>query len=197
MHTGRSLTVCRSLLPREWGVCSGGICSGGFLLLGGCLVLGGVCSGGVCMLRGFCCGGLLLGGLLPRGVCSLGVSALGGCLLPGEGVSALGGVLWGVSAPGGMSALRRCLLQGVSALGVWYPSMHWGRHPPVNRMTDRCKNITLATTSLWPVTRKYYCRMHTTCLPIVCASQPLDVSTHVVLKGTSLNRSPVMATRCH
>ena len=26
----------------------------------------------------------------------------------------------------------------------WYPSMHWGRHPPVDRITDACKNITLA-----------------------------------------------------
>ena len=32
--------------------------------------------------------------------------------------------------------------RGVSAGGV-YPSMHWGRHlPPMDRTTDRCKNIT-------------------------------------------------------
>ena len=74
MRTGRSLTVCRSLLPG-----------------GGCL-LGGVCSGG--------------------------------CLLLGEGVSALGG-------------------------GI--PPCTEADTPPVNRMTDRCKNITLATTSLRPV----------------------------------------------
>ena len=66
MHTGRSLTVCRSLLP------------GGGYAPGGCLV-------------------------------------------------------WGVPGPG----------EG----GWWYPSMH----PPVNGMTNRCKNITLATTSLQPV----------------------------------------------
>ena len=77
MHTGRTLTVCRSLLPR-----------------------GGVLS--------------------PRGV----------YLVPGVGVL----------------SPRGCLLPG-----GWYPSMHWGRHPPVNRMTDRCKNVTLATTSLRPV----------------------------------------------
>ena len=47
MRTGRSLTVCWSLLPGG-GVCSRGIYSGGeCLLLGGCLVLGSVCSGGV------------------------------------------------------------------------------------------------------------------------------------------------------
>ena len=69
MRTGRSLTVCRSLLPR-----------GGCCLLGGCLP-GEVSPGGVC-----------LGGLLPGG----------------------------------------------------YPSMQWGRPPPLNRITDACKNITLA-----------------------------------------------------
>ena len=40
--------------------------------------------------------------------------------------------------------------------GGGYPSMHWGRPPPplwTEWMTDRCKNITLATTSLRPVTR--------------------------------------------
>ena len=54
-----------------------------------------------------------------------GVSALGGCLL-------LGGVCsWGVSAPGGG------LLWGVVCSGgVWYPSMHWGRQPPM--WTDTC-----------------------------------------------------------
>ena len=59
----------------------------------------------------------------------VGVSAPRGGLFP-EGV-------WsgGVSAPGGMSA-----------------SVHTGiPHPPVNRITHTCKNITLATTSLRPV----------------------------------------------
>ena len=71
----------------------------------------------------------------------------GGCLLPSGGVCFLGlsasqgGVCFlGDQLPGvdGVSASRRgCLL-----LGAVYPSMHWGRHPPVDRMTDRCKNIT-------------------------------------------------------
>ena len=88
MRTGRSLTVCQSLLL--WGV--------------GGLFWGGICSWGVSALgRGFVCSG--------------------GCLL------------WG----------------GVCPWGVWYPNMHWGRHPPVDRITDACKNITLATTSLRPV----------------------------------------------
>ena len=49
----------------------------------------------------------------------------------------------GVSGPGGVCS-GRCLLQG----GV--VSQHALRQTPlpVNRMTDRCKNITLATTSL-------------------------------------------------
>ena len=122
MRTGRSLTICRSQLP-------GGICSGGCLLWGeGCL-LWGVCSGGEvsALVGGVCSRGCLLPGCLLWGVCS------GGCLL------------WGVCS-------RLCLLQGVCPGGVcsggWHPIMHWGRHPPVNWMTNRCKNITLATTSL-------------------------------------------------
>ena len=47
------------------------------------------------------------------------------CSIRREGVFALdGGVPWGV-----------------------YPSKQWGRHPPVNTVTDRCKNITLPQTS--------------------------------------------------
>ena len=38
---------------------------------------------------------------------------------------------------------------GVSAQAGVYPSMQWDRYPPppVNRITDRCKNITLSQTS--------------------------------------------------
>ena len=50
-----------------------------------------------------------------------------------EGVSAQGS---GVSAWGGV-----CLGRGVSAL------LHAGIHPSVNRIPDRCKNITLPQTS--------------------------------------------------
>ena len=67
----------------------------------------------------------------------------GGCVclvwgvLPGQGVSAWSrGVL-----PGGVSAWSGGVLQ---------------RPPPVNRITDTCKNITLATTSLRPVIMMYY-----------------------------------------
>ena len=99
MRTGRSLTICQSLLP-------GGVSAPGG---GGCLFPGGVCSGGVC--SGGC--------LLPGGVCS-GGSALGGGVCSRGGLSAPGEcLLWGVSALGvsapGVSALRgrRCLLWGV------------------------------------------------------------------------------------
>ena len=73
--------------------------------------------------------------LLPGGGCLLrGVSASGGCASGGL-CSQGGGVCSGVGSPPGGS----------------YPSMHWGRPPPVNRITDTSKNITLATTSLRPV----------------------------------------------
>ena len=69
-------------------------------------------------------------------------SASGGGLLPGGSGLGEGGVcsggcrVWGVSGPGVFCqhALRQTPL-------------------PVNRMTNRCKNITLATTSLRPVTK--------------------------------------------
>ena len=70
-------------------------------------------------------------------VCSGGgVCSRVGLLL--EGVSAPGAVclLWGVCV---------CSGRGVCSWGAVYPSMHWGRPPPpVERMTDRCKNITFA-----------------------------------------------------
>ena len=107
MRTGRSLTVCRSLLP------GGDVSAPG----GMCLLPGGFCSGGVSA---------------PGGVCSWG------CLLPG-----------GVSAPRGGVCSGGCLLpRGSAPRGGWYPAFTKADTPPVNRMTDRCKNITLATTSL-------------------------------------------------
>ena len=82
MHTGRSLTVCRSLLPGGGG--------------------GGLLGRGVS----------LAGGLLGRGV-----SLAGGCLL------------------GRRSGIPTCT----------------EADPPMDRITDTSKNITLATTSLQPV----------------------------------------------
>ena len=90
------------------------------------------------------------GGSAPGGGLLRGGSGPGGCLLRG-------GV---VLHAGGVSALGGCLLPG----GVWSGgfSMAGGSgkenppgwenpSPPVNRMTDRCKNITLAKTSFRPV----------------------------------------------
>ena len=86
MRTGRSLTVCRSLLP------GGGGCVGVVCLLRGGLHWGVSASwgDGVCLLgRCVCSGGGVCSG--EGGVCSGGVSALGGCLLPGGVCLLLGG----------------------------------------------------------------------------------------------------------
>ena len=73
------------------------------------------------------------------------------CLVPGGSAWSLGGlpgprgvclVPGGPPGPGGSGWSR----------AVWHPSMHWGRHPPPRGQTHTCKNITLATTSLRPVT---------------------------------------------
>ena len=116
MRTGRSLTVCCSLLP------------GGVLPAGG----GSPCQGGLPGLGGFLpdLGGGLPG---PGGVCLVrgGLPGLGG--LPGPGEVCL---VWGV-----------CLVRGGGG------SLET---PPVNRITDTCKNITLATTSLRPVKMTNY-----------------------------------------
>ena len=61
----------------------------------------------------------------------------------------------GVSLPGGLPANGGSPCQGGGLLGGGVlpagGSPWWGGSPPVNRMTDTCKNITLATTSLRPV----------------------------------------------
>ena len=95
-------------------------------------------------------GGVWSGGCVPGpGGWGGGVSGPGGVPGPGgAGVSGLGGVVvclvWG-----GLVCLvwgGGCLVQGVCLSALWDTTP-----PPVNRMTDRCKNITLATTSLRPV----------------------------------------------
>ena len=91
---------------------------------GGCFLggppLGGLLAGGASLL-----GGSPWGGLLGRGAPSWG-----GCLLP-EGVSPC----WGVPPSQG------CLLPGGSP---------YRETPPVDRITDTSKTITLTTTSLRP-----------------------------------------------
>ena len=67
-------------------------------------------------------------------------------------------LVWGcVSGPGGC-ACRRGTWGGVPAQGRCLPAGGLPQTcPPVNRMTDRCKNITLATTSLRPVKMFMHC----------------------------------------
>ena len=98
----------------------------------------GVClSGGVSAWSG----GLVLGGLPgPGGVCLVqggGLVPGGVCLVPGGSAWSGGGVCL---VPGGC---------GIPACTEADPP------PPVNRMTNRCKNITLARTSLRPVMNKH------------------------------------------
>ena len=85
-----------------------------------------------------------------------GVSAPGGFCLPGGvwsgGVSAHRGVCsWGVSAPGGSVCPGGSAPGGVCSGGIWsggVVSQHALRQTPspapVDRITDACKNITLA-----------------------------------------------------
>ena len=105
------------------------LCAGGGDGGAGGLVPGGVWSR-VCLLWGSVY-------LVQGGVCS------GGCTWSREG-----GLLWGVSAPGGCTWSWGCLLWGdLLKGGVRYS-------PPVNRMTNRCKNITLPQTSFEAVITK-------------------------------------------
>ena len=126
MRTGRSLTVCCSLLPGGFSLVPGG--------RGVCLVPGGspCWGGGLPGPRGVC--------LVPGGVCLVmggspwsegGLSLSGGFLVSPGGVC----LVWGGCLPGPRGVLQRPL-------------------PPVNRITYTCKNITLATTSLRPVIKK-------------------------------------------
>ena len=73
-----------------------------------------------------------------------------GCMLLGGALSR-GCIVQGVPAPGGMHGSGGCLVWGVPGLGGRVVvSQHALRQipPPVNRMTNRCKNITLPQTCL-------------------------------------------------
>ena len=79
-----------------------------------------------------------------------GESAPGGCLVLGGGTWSRGVCSGGVSAPGGVPGPGvGCLVRGVGIPACFEAEPP---PPPVNRMTDRCKNINLATTLLRPVT---------------------------------------------
>ena len=123
IRTGRSLTVCCSLIPGGGGCLLRGVSApGGCLVWGGCLLWGSAWSRGV-SARGC---------LVQRGVCSRGVSALGGCLVWRGAWSRAG-----VSGPGGVS--QHALRQTPSPL-------------PVDRILDtRLWKYYLGPTSLRPV----------------------------------------------
>ena len=150
MRIGRSLTICRSLLPG--GVLSPGGCT---WFLGGCVWFCGGCLLRGCMLRWG-------GGLC--GVCYWGVTAPG-VSAPG-GVCSGGYLLWGVSAQGGVCSGGGSVCSrgsvcsgGCLLLGGSIPACTEADTPPpstVNRMTNRCKNITLAPTSLRPVINDFH-----------------------------------------
>ena len=132
---------------RIWGGWVAGVVSGpggGGVCSRGCLLPGGLSAPrGVPGLGGMWClvwGGLVRGWLLPGEVSGLGVW----CLV--WGVSALGG---SASVPSGIPTTHPPPPPG--GWGVCL-SAFWGTNsPPMNIMTNRCKNITLATTSLRPV----------------------------------------------
>ena len=144
MRTGRSVTVCCSLLPDGGGGVlparsrGGGVCLVGAVLPARSQGWGG---GSPCQVPGG-------GGVLPAR--SWGVSAwsrggspcqvLGGGALPAR--SRGGSPCWG-----GVLPARSRGEGGLPVQGGWgLPG-----DPPVNRITHTCKNITLATTSLRPV----------------------------------------------
>ena len=124
MRTARALTVSPSMLCTR-GVSARGVSARGVSAPRRVSARGGVCyGGGWSALGGVCSWGVSAGGSAP---CLLQWgSALGGCLLLGgvcsgggvsaPGGSALGDLLWGVSAPGGVSALGGCLLRGGGCL---------------------------------------------------------------------------------
>ena len=122
MRAGRSLTVWRG---------GGGCfpCQGWISLPGGSSWRGG----SPCQRGGSPCQGGLRWGVLPaRGS------------LPGGGFSLPGGSPWWGAFP---------CQGGLPGGGGFLPAGGFSllETPPVNRMTNRCKNITLATTSLRPV----------------------------------------------
>ena len=153
MRTGRSLTVCLSLLwglPSSWGWGGGGVSLAGGgespwqgvpPSWGGSPWQGGLFLGGGGSPWQ---GGLFLapwGGLFLGGSPYWGSATFWGASFWGEGFS-----LGGAPYSGGASFLGGLPLGGSPSGGVSLADT-----PPVNRITHSCKNITLATTSLRPV----------------------------------------------
>ena len=100
--------------------------------------------------------------LLLRGGSAWSWGGLGGLVLGGPGGSASSGGGWSAWSggfslvPGGSAWPRGVLHAGRGLTGPGGFSLVPGgspETPPVDRITDTCKNITLATTSLRPVKR--------------------------------------------
>ena len=129
-------------------------------LYAGVCFRGGVCSGGVCS-GGVCSGGSASGESAPGGVSApVGVLSRGGS-------APWGSCCLGVSAPRGLLQ-GGVWSQGGVCWGGWYPACTEA-DPPVNRMTNRYKNITLATTSLRLVINIAVCK-NNTALELFCAN---------------------------
>ena len=134
----------------------------------GVSALGGVCSWGVSAPRGCLLWGCLLQGVYaPGGVCSQGVCSWGsapggvcsrGCLLLGDVCSQGCVCSWGGLCSGGCACSQ--LMSAPGGCGI--PACtEADTPPPMNRMTNSSKNITLATTSLRPVKmEKRYDHLH-------------------------------------
>ena len=99
-------------------------------------------------------GGCLPGGCLSRGCLSMGgMSAYRGCLPRGR---LPWGCLRGGVCPGG-DCLRGICPEGLSARrGLARGCLLRGFTPPMNRITDKCKNITLPQTSFEVARPKHF-----------------------------------------
>ena len=73
-------------------------------------------------------------------------------LLGGRGCASQEVYLWGVCFPGGYASWGVCSPEVCFSGGGIQAGTE--ADPPVNRMTDRCKNITLPQTSLWTVIKQ-------------------------------------------
>ena len=144
MCTSRSLTVCWGGLPARGASLPGGVSLPGGSPCPGVSLPGGL-PGGVSLLGGLPAGGSPCPGGLPA---REGVSLPMGSPYQGEGLPARG-----VSLPGGFSLPGGSPYpEGVSPCQGGLPAEGSPcRRPPMDRITDTCKNITLATTSLRPV----------------------------------------------